>query len=91
MIHELLTTIKQKHGTGASADEVRLLLFQLLPLIPRSLTLFFLFTQLIDLFEDGLQVVYLKSLFLQESVTEWLVTADADPINDLGKIVADIG
>lgn len=67
------------------------LLFQLLPLIPRSLTLFFLFTQLIDLFEDGLQMVYLKSLFLQESVTEWLVTADADPINDLGKIVDDIG
>lgn len=59
-------------------------------MIPRSLT-FFLFTQLIDLFEDGLQMVYLKSLFLQESVTEWLVTADADPLHDLGKIVADIG
>ena len=26
MVHELLMTIKQKHGTGASADEVRLLL-----------------------------------------------------------------
>lgn len=36
-------------------------------------------------------MVYLKSLFLQESVTEWLVTADADPLHDLGKIVADIG
>lgn len=36
-------------------------------------------------------MVYLKSLFLQESVTEWLVTSDADPLHDLGKIVADIG
>ncbi|KAI9310984.1 folliculin-interacting protein middle domain-containing protein [Dichotomocladium elegans] len=46
--------------------------------------------EILDMFEDTLQLIYLKSLLLHERVSEWLVASRIDPPSGLAKIASDI-
>ncbi|KAI9278908.1 folliculin-interacting protein middle domain-containing protein [Phascolomyces articulosus] len=46
--------------------------------------------EIVDFIEDGLQLIYLQSLLLQERLFEWFDSAGTEPMEDLKDIAEDI-
>ncbi|KAG0165439.1 Folliculin-interacting protein 1 [Apophysomyces sp. BC1015] len=67
LVSDILTSVKQKHDSGVSSDE------------------------LLEYFEDSLQLIYLRSTLLQDRVYECLESMTTTSLEDSRMLAADIG